>query len=115
MRDPPVRMREKCLCSNSTHSALQIRQSAHLIVIRLRRRNRQPVAYLLVSGTRLRVLPSPGLPEPSAARFGNFGCTLGGTMGKGREPQIILKTDRTQPRPRTWREGEIRRQVKQLG
>jgi hypothetical protein len=23
----------------------------------------------------------------------NFGSTLGGTMGKGREPQIILKTD----------------------
>jgi hypothetical protein len=27
------------------------------------------------------------------SRFGNFGCTLGGTMGKGRERQIILKTD----------------------
>ena len=27
------------------------------------------------------------------ARFGNYGCTLGGTMGKGRERQIILKTD----------------------
>jgi hypothetical protein len=37
----PVRMREKYLCSNSTHSALQIWQSAHLIVIRLRHRNRQ--------------------------------------------------------------------------
>ena len=28
-------------CSNSIYSALQIRQSTHLIVIRLRRRNRQ--------------------------------------------------------------------------
>ena len=45
----PVRMREKYLCSNSTHSALQIRQSAHLIVIRLRHRNLQPVAHPLVS------------------------------------------------------------------
>jgi hypothetical protein len=27
------------------------------------------------------------------ARFGNFGCTLGGSMGKGREPEVILKTD----------------------
>jgi len=43
MRDLLVRMREKRLCSNSSYSAPQIRQSAHLIVIRLRRRNRQPV------------------------------------------------------------------------
>jgi hypothetical protein len=27
------------------------------------------------------------------SRFGNYGSTLGGDMGKGREPQIILKTD----------------------
>jgi hypothetical protein len=31
----------------------------------------------------------------SAARHPDlrFGCTLGGTMGNGREPQVILKTD----------------------
>jgi hypothetical protein len=28
------------------------------------------------------------------SRFGNFGCTLGGTMGKDRERQVILKTDK---------------------
>jgi Putative transposase len=57
---------------------------------------------------------------------GNFGCTLGGTMGKVRERQIILKTDErnvtlelgaraadhpqdrwTQRHPRTWREGKF--------
>jgi hypothetical protein len=32
-------------------------------------------------------------PSQSRSRFGNYGCTLGGTMGKGRERQIILKTD----------------------
>jgi hypothetical protein len=28
-----------------------------------------------------------------AKSFGNFGSTLGGTLGNGREPQVILKTD----------------------
>jgi hypothetical protein len=37
---------------------------------------------------------------------GNYGSTLGATMGKGREPQIILKTDQA-PRPQTWREGKF--------
>jgi hypothetical protein len=32
-------------------------------------------------------------PTLWAAGFGNNGCTLGGTMGKGRERQIVLKTD----------------------
>jgi hypothetical protein len=28
-----------------------------------------------------------------ARRFGNYGSSLGGTIGKGREPEVILKTD----------------------
>ena len=31
--------------------------------------------------------------QPILAGFGNFGSRVGGTMGKVREPQIILKTD----------------------
>jgi hypothetical protein len=34
-----------------------------------------------------------GRADFAISRFGNNGCTLGGAMGKGREPQIILKTD----------------------
>jgi len=29
----------------------------------------------------------------NATSFGNFGSSVGGSMGKSREPQIILKTD----------------------
>jgi hypothetical protein len=49
-------------------------------------------------------------------RFGNFGSTPGGTMGKGREPQIILKTDqrsvahvnRQSPKSGRWRSRSAR-------
>jgi hypothetical protein len=34
-----------------------------------------------------------------APLIGNFGCTLGGSMGKDREPQIILKTDQRNVHP----------------
>jgi hypothetical protein len=39
------------------------------------------------------LIASTRLDGQRGVNFGNFGCTLGGTMGKGRERQIILKTD----------------------
>jgi hypothetical protein len=35
-----------------------------------------------------------GRPSTRGPRFGNFGCTPWGTMGKSREPQVMLKTDK---------------------
>jgi hypothetical protein len=48
------------------------------------------------------------------SRFGNYGCTLGGTTGKGRERQIILKTDqRTIFLERGWAENSS--EIKRMG
>jgi hypothetical protein len=54
-----------------------------------------------------------GRPSTRGPRFGNFGCTPWGTMGKGHEPQVVLKTDEQKSSSNSVA-GAIIRQIKRL-